>query len=145
MIRTILVAVDGSEHALRAARLAADLAVKYEAALHLVQVVPPVAVTKELEEFAHSERIDIATSQDAATRYLMGPAESIAQTAGVRTVVREVLTGDPAECLLEYAREGAIDLVVLGRRGLGRVRGLLMGSVSYKVNSLAECPVLTVK
>jgi nucleotide-binding universal stress UspA family protein len=145
VIRTILVAVDGSEPALRAASLAADLAVKYEATLHLVQVIQPLSVTKELEEFARLERMDVATSRDVATRYLLGPAESIAKTAGVRKVVREVLTGDPAECLLDYGRERAIDLVVLGRRGLGRVQGLLMGSVSSKVSSLAECPVLTVK
>lgn len=145
MIRTILVAVDGSEPSLRAASLAADLAMKCEATLHLVQVVQPLSVTKELEEFARVERMDVATSRDVATRYLLGPAESIAKAAGVRTVVREVLTGDPTECLLDYARDRAIDLAVLGRRGLGRVRGLLMGSVSSKVSSLAECPVLTVK
>lgn len=145
MIRTILVAVDGSEPALRAASLAADLAVKYEAALHLVQVNQPLSVTKELEEFARVERMDVATSRDVATRYLLGPAESIAKTAGVRKVSPDVLTGEPAERLLEYAREHAVDLVVLGRRGLGRIRGLLMGSVSSKVSSLAECPVLIVK
>ena len=57
----------------------------------------------------------------------------------------EVLSGDAAERLLEYAREQAIDLIALGRRGVGQIRGLLMGSVSLKINSLAECPVLTVR
>ena len=145
MIRTILVAVDGSEPALRAAKLAADLAVKHQAALHLVQVVVPIPLTKELEEFAQAEKIDIATSKDVATPYLLGPAESIASAAGVRTVLKEVLTGDPAERLLEYARDHGIDLVIVGRRGLGRIKRLLMGSVSFKVSSLAECPVLIVK
>jgi nucleotide-binding universal stress UspA family protein len=50
-----------------------------------------------------------------------------------------------AERLIEYASPRGIDLIVLGRRGIGQIRGLLMGSVSWKVNSLAECPVLTVK
>lgn len=145
MIRTILVAVDGSEPALRAARLAAELAVKHQATLHLVQVAAPIPISKELEAFAHAEKIDIATSKEVATPYLLGPAESIAATAGVRTVLKEVLTGDPAERLLEYAREHAIDLVIVGRRGLGRIQRLLMGSVSFKVSSLAECPVLIVK
>jgi nucleotide-binding universal stress UspA family protein len=145
MIKAILVAVDGSEPALRAARLAAELAVKCEAVLHLVQVIAPVEVTQELQEFARSERLDIASSQDVAVRYLLGPAESLASVAGVRNVVRTVLTGDPAECLVDYVRERTIDLAVLGRRGLGPIRGLLMGSVSLKVSSLAECPVLTLK
>jgi nucleotide-binding universal stress UspA family protein len=145
MIRKILVAIDGSEHALRAARLAADLALRCDADLHLVQVVPRLVVSKELEEFAKAEKIDFPTSLDVTARYLLGPAESIAEAAGVRRVFRDVLTGDPAERLLEHAKDKGIDLIVLGRRGLGRVSGLLMGSVSLKVNSLAECPVLTVK
>lgn len=145
MIRKILVAIDGSEHALRATRLAADLALRYDADLHLVQVVPQLVVSKELEEFAEVEKIDVPTSFDVATRYLLGSAESISETAGVRRVFKDVLTGDPAERLLEHTKHKEIDLIVLGRRGLGRVSGLLMGSVSLKVNSLAECPVLTVK
>lgn len=145
MIRKILVAIDGSEHALRATRLAADLALRYDADLHLVQVVPQLVVSKELEEFAEVEKIDVPTSLDVATRYLLGPAESIAEAAGVRRVFKDVLTGDPAERLLEHTKHKEIDLIVLGRRGLGRISGLLMGSVSLKVNSLAECPVLTVK
>jgi nucleotide-binding universal stress UspA family protein len=147
MIRKILVAIDGSEHALRAARLAADLALRYDADLHLVQVVqapPRLVLSKQLQEFAEVEKIDVPTSFDV-TRYLLGPAESIAEAAGVRKVFRDVLTGDPAERLLEHTKDKGIDLIVLGRRGLGRVSGLLMGSVSLKVNSLAECPVLTVK
>jgi nucleotide-binding universal stress UspA family protein len=40
---------------------------------------------------------------------------------------------------------GVGQAIVMGRRGVGPVRGLLMGSVSLKMNSLAECPVLTVR
>ena len=63
----------------------------------------------------------------------------------LRDLRTEILTGDAAEQLLQYAREQAIELIVLGRRGVGQIRGLLMGSVSWKVNSLAECSVLTVR
>jgi nucleotide-binding universal stress UspA family protein len=67
------------------------------------------------------------------------------QPAGAHGVTAEVLSGDATERLLEYARERAIDFIALGRRGVGQIRGLLMGSVSWKINSLAECPVLTVR
>lgn len=58
-------------------------------------------------------------------------------------VERIAAWGDPAETILECARE-AVDLVVLGRRGRGRLAGLLLGSVSQKLVSLAPCAVMVV-
>lgn len=60
----------------------------------------------------------------------------------VKTVVRK---GDPAEVILNLARNEKADLVVLGSRGLGTLKGLLLGSVSSKVNHLAACSCITVK
>ena len=57
----------------------------------------------------------------------------------------EVSRGDPAHSILGFAEGGDVDLIVMGRRGLGPFEGLLMGSVSSKVTALADCPVLTVK
>ena len=52
--------------------------------------------------------------------------------------------GDPAGVLVDYAKAHAIDLIVMGRRGLGDLGGLLLGSVSHKVAQLASCACLTV-
>jgi nucleotide-binding universal stress UspA family protein len=76
---------------------------------------------------------------------VLGVARADATAKGVKDVRAQVLTGDPAERLLGYAHDHGIDLMVMGRRGLGRLTGLLIGSVSAKVSSLAECPVVTVK
>jgi nucleotide-binding universal stress UspA family protein len=62
--------------------------------------------------------------------------------ASVRTVMRE---GDPGAAILQIAKEEKADLIVMGRRGLGDLAGLLLGSVSHKVAHLAECACLTVK
>ena len=53
-----------------------------------------------------------------------------------------VVRGDPAEGILEIAESESADLIVMGRRGLGRLRGVLVGSVSERVSRHAECPVL---
>jgi nucleotide-binding universal stress UspA family protein len=147
MIGRILVAVDGSEPASRAVALGADLAVKYGAALYLVHVIARLVPSPELLEFARIERVETPVAME-----LMGVGQSIAAAAraaaaarGAGRVREDVLTGDPAEALLGYARDLDIDLIVMGRRGVGPIRGLLMGSVSLKVNSLAECAVLTVR
>ncbi len=147
-MKNILVALDGSEPASRALALAADLAVRYGATLHLVHVMPrPTVVSDELKEFARTEGVDlpVAVEMSGAGQSIIAAGRAVAAGKGVRGVTVEVLSGDAAERLLEYARVQAIDLIALGRRGVGQIRGLLMGSVSSKINSLAECPVLTVR
>jgi nucleotide-binding universal stress UspA family protein len=62
--------------------------------------------------------------------------------AGVRTLLKD---GDPATAILRAADDEAADIIVLGRRGLGDLAGLLLGSVSHKVMNLASCACLTVK
>jgi nucleotide-binding universal stress UspA family protein len=54
----------------------------------------------------------------------------------------ELIEGDPAEAIIEVARTRASDVIVMGSRGLGRLAGLVLGSTSQKVVSLAPCPVL---
>ena len=53
--------------------------------------------------------------------------------------------GDPATSILRAADDEAADIIVMGRRGLGDLAGLLLGSVSHKVTHLASCACLTVK
>ena len=147
-MKNILVALDGSEPASRALTLAADLAVRYGSTLHLVHVMPrPVVVSEGLKEFARAEGVDlpVAVEMSGLGQSIIAAGRALAVGRGARGVTAEVLSGDAAERLLEYAQERAIDFIALGRRGVGQIRGLLMGSVSWKVNSLAECPVLTVK
>jgi nucleotide-binding universal stress UspA family protein len=76
---------------------------------------------------------------------LLSGAVSRARDQGVpraRSLLRE---GDPARAILAAARDEAVDLVVMGRRGVGDLAGLLLGSVSHKVAHLADCACLTVR
>ena len=57
-------------------------------------------------------------------------------------VVRAHRTGPVAETIIEIAREEGADAIVVGKRGHGRVAGLLLGSVSQKVVCEAFCPVV---
>jgi nucleotide-binding universal stress UspA family protein len=147
-MKNILVALDGSGPANRALAVAVDLAVRYGSALHLVHVIPrPLVVSEELKDFARTEGVDLPVAVQMSSQGQSIIAAGRASMAGkeLRDLRTEILTGDAAEQLLQYAREQAIELIVLGRRGVGQIRGLLMGSVSWKVNSLAECSVLTVR
>ena len=72
-------------------------------------------------------------------------AANRAQTVGVENVKTSVTMGDYAEAILETADNTDADMIVIGSRGLGGLKGLLLGSVSNKVALHAKCSVLTVK
>ena len=106
----------------------------------------PTVVSEELREFARTEHVEfpVAVAMSPQGQSIVGAGQARATAKGVHSLKTEILIGDPAKRLLEYAGEQAIDLLVVGRRGVSQLRGLLLGSVSSKVTSLAECPVLTV-
>ncbi len=72
-------------------------------------------------------------------------AEHLAQDKGASRVETMMEPGDAAGTILEVARRVEADMVVVGSRGLGELKGLLMGSVSHKISHMAPCTVITVK
>ena len=141
MFEKILVAVDGSEHSHAAIRYACDLAGRYGSSMHFVHV--PEGEVGTLTLGAGS-----VPWSDAAKRLgaeIAEKARGWAKAAGREPDSVDVLQGDAAQAILEYAELNDIELIVSGRRGLGGLRGLLQGSVSQKLASHAACPVLTVK
>lgn len=145
----VLAAVDGSEHALRAVRLAADLAARYGAPLHLLHVLTDTRsgrIPRGLEEYERLEHVALTEAEllRAAGEQMVETAAEHARAAGAPAVACHVVRGDPAATILAEATAIGADVVVLGRRGLGELSGLLQGSVSQKVAHHATCPVLTV-
>lgn len=84
-----------------------------------------------------------ATLESRADRLLQQAARR-ARRAGLAAPKTLREWGDPAERIIAVARRERADVVVVGRRGRGRLSGLLLGSVSQKVASLAPCTVMVV-
>ncbi len=141
MFKNILVPVDGSDHALHALDVACDLAQKYGATLRLVHAYPPIFI----EGMMGSDDIEaiIATRAKAGDAILQRAVEHI--QGRVTDVTIELREAPDAEAILEEAEAHHCDLIVMGTRGLGRLAGLLLGSVSQKVVQHAKCPVLLVR
>ena len=78
-------------------------------------------------------------------KLVLDDAEKAAKASGATKIGRTLLTGDPAEGILKLVKRKRADAVVMGRRGIARVTGLLVGSVTQKVSNLAACTVITVK
>jgi nucleotide-binding universal stress UspA family protein len=149
MFRTVLVPVDGSREAQRAVVIATDIAKAYGSKLHFLTVMRPVP-TKLPEEMRHYLEVEhIAGSPEQVVSevalQILDYAERHARKKGIKTVKTASEIGHPARAIMAYAARNKADLIVLGRRGLGALEGMLMGSVSTKVVSLADCPVLTVQ
>jgi len=142
-MRRILVAIDGSEGALRAldyARQQAGLVPGTE--LHLLTVLEPVRVYGEVEIYVDENRLR-AVARQQATGGLDEAAARVSDPA--IKVTSEVLEGEPAEAIAARAASLDCESIVTGTRGLGRIGSMLMGSVAQKVVHLSDRPVTLVK
>jgi nucleotide-binding universal stress UspA family protein len=138
-ISRVVVGVDGSDTAARALDWALE-----EGRLHgaSVEVVHAWSVPYASSEKFAAVAFDSTPLHDAARRTLDAAIES-ADTDGLAApVVRTLTVGSPAACILEAA--AGADLVVVGSRGLGGFKGLVLGSVSYHIVHHATCPVVVV-
>jgi nucleotide-binding universal stress UspA family protein len=174
MIKTIIVPTDGSQHANNAVKLAGEVAAQFDARLIILQVLLHHTSTSDLRELCKelgattdiSEKLDSLDEviiEASAAAYAPVPipvppavlrqigelivtkAREAVEACGVSQVTTQVVDGKPADCIIAAAEVEKADMIVMGRRGLGNVTGLLMGSVSHKVSHLADCACVTVK
>lgn len=123
--RRILLATDGSAHSERATEVAAEVTVR--CALPVAVVCVSVHPQEDLAATANVER--------ALALLRAAGASADGHTRG----------GRPHDAILAVGREVGADLIVLGRRGIGGVERLLLGSTAERVAGLADCPVLIVR
>ena len=146
MIKRILVAYDGSEHAERALKLAIDLAQQYAAEMQLLTVVPPLFLPTQSMALATSKLVDEANKQLENVFFdtLQKAEKKVKQEKPKLKVSVKFEHGRPEEKIVETAKSENFDIIVMGSRGLGRA-DYPLGSVSIKVADCAGCPVLIVK
>ncbi|MFO7737938.1 MAG: universal stress protein [Desulfatiglandaceae bacterium] len=148
MIKNILVPVDGSEHSKKAVEFAADMAKQKDAIVHILHVVKEMRIPDGIRDYIRSE--GIKESPEAVYllnvgNQILGAAEAEAKRKGVKQIKNTVIQGDPAEEILNYSKDQDIDMIVLGSRGLGSAKGLMLGSVSSKVCHSADRTCVTVR
>jgi nucleotide-binding universal stress UspA family protein len=142
-MRLIVVATDGSEGAARAVALAADIARRFDATLHIVHVLEGYGREDEaLECRADSAHAAVFETRAASGGAIVRGAREQAQALGVARLETETRTGPVAETIMEIARDEKADAIVVGKRGHGRLAGLVLGSVSQKIACEARCPVV---
>lgn len=174
MFKSIVVAFDGSALARRALDIGVDLACQNECPLgiiyiidssnmhipeemrkmgeveHLIDPAPRLMVNLENAPASMMNSMAQASSDSQAAMFqyadfLVDQARKSAKANGVAEVEARAVIGDPAEEVVAFARNRQADLIISGCRGFGKLKNLLLGSVSNKIAQLAECSCLTVK
>jgi nucleotide-binding universal stress UspA family protein len=174
MFKKILLPTDGSDHAKKAARIAGDLAGRYDAELVLLHVLLRDHLDEGLKHYAEVERLAgsrplsqaVASIPEgrfpvsmlpgnggeteeevlsAVAEHVLRAAVDAAKQCGARKLRTLTEDGDPAQRILQAAETEGADLIVMGSRGFSDLKSLVVGSVSHKVSHLAPCPVMSVR
>ncbi|WP_416148514.1 universal stress protein [Salipaludibacillus sp. HK11] len=141
MFKHLLLAIDGSDHANRAAQKAVELAtLEGNGKVEILYVVAGNKSKSDVLQYGDS---------DAASRKrkkMITPYEEMMSESGIEFTTT-VLHGSngAAESIIDHANKGSYDALVIGSRGLSGVQTMVLGSVSHKVMKHVKAPVLMVK
>lgn len=139
MFKKILIAFDGSEHARRAAEVAGEMArLQKKPELWLVCAMDPIPI-----ELGNPYITGLTAQYTRVSQEFLQQAKEMIGK-GV-TIHDETLFGSPAESILDAVKKHECDLIIMGTRGVGGLKGLLLGSQIQKVISVSPVPVLAVK
>jgi nucleotide-binding universal stress UspA family protein len=140
--KRILFPTDFSEGSVAAAALTADLARQTGAAVDLVHVVDTASLWSALDGWAAIDDV-IRRVNEQAEKDLEAFAEK--HLSGLPRVKRRLLDGAADKKILQAARDGGADLIVMGTHGRSGLKRLLLGSVAEKVLRQSPIPVLTTR
>lgn len=176
-MNTILLAVDGSEHANKSISIAASLARQSDAHVIVLYATEEKAISKQMRRGIEIEYADeIATRMKAVdfntplpdeTQYartmvshsadisrivnslngelILRKAVSELHDKGVESVKPLQLEGNPADRIVEVSEQDNVDTIVMGCRGVGKLKGIVLGSSSQSVAHRVNCSVVIVK
>ena len=144
-MKRILVATDGSDGADRAVDYAAHLAKHEGDDLMIVHVIGGYGLPENVfRQFTHAEQAWLREQLESVSTKILNDARERARGIGVTTIVLESRTGEVAQTIVDIAQEKNVENIVVDKRGVGRIVGLLLGSISQKIVSLAPRPVTVV-
>ena len=137
--KNILIPIDGSANALRALKFAAE---RFRDSAHVQLLL--LNVQAGMPSSRHVPPAMIKDHQKRMAEEALAPACALAKRLGV-PFDNYFRVGDAAEVIANFASRTRCAEIIMGTRGLGRMRGLMLGSIATKVIHLAPVPVTLVK
>lgn len=140
----ILLAIDGSENSLRAAEYAAFIA-QHVPGSNITVIHVDNLRSLIVNLLGDDTSLDVENIMDREVESALNRVQELLSEKDISHNVVYIEDSDAARAISQYAKENAIDQIIMGTRGLGSIKGLVLGSVSHKVLHLAPCPVTLVK
>ena len=134
-----LVPVDGSDYSMRAAKYAAELAKLMSGEIVLMHCHKSFPVVLGEPHFQNAINKIMEKSNE-----LVEPYRKLFQKTGTSFIER-ILEGPAANAICEVAKLEKLDMIVIGSRGRNKLEGLLLGSCTQRVLTMAPCPVLVIR
>jgi nucleotide-binding universal stress UspA family protein len=137
----VLVPVDGSDNSYRALDAALLLKEKLGSSITVVNVIEQVPITHIESEKLLSELLEAYKKEN---QEILSKCSNIATEKGL-SIKTLLLQGNPASVILDYSKKEKFDLVIVGSRGMGKFKQLILGSVSSKIVHHSPCAVLLIR
>ena len=149
-LKKILLPTDGSEYSIKAAKYCAEIATKHESKVTLLHVLEAFSAKKErLYLGSDLTLVSIAVEDERKIKErgkkIIESTKKIFEETEVPVSVKYFFGGNPARIIVDLAEKKNYDLIVIGHRGIGGVKRLMIGSVTNEVSRMATCPVFIVK
>lgn len=139
MFKRILLASDGSDHSVRAAKKAAELA-KLNADSEITVVYVIDGQTSKEDVLHNPDRSVVEEKR----KMRLQPVTSLLNSENLNFKLEKLL-GEPGPAIVDFANKNEFDVVVVGSRGLNGLQEMVLGSVSHKVAKRVKAPVMIVK
>ena len=141
MFTKILVPADGSDNSYRALEAALVFSEKSGSSISVVNVMEQVPITHIESEKLLNELLEAYKKEN---QEILSKCSDIAHQKGI-TIKTVLLQGNPAPVILDYIKKENFDLVIMGSRGMGKFKELILGSVSSKIMHHSPCAVMIIR
>jgi nucleotide-binding universal stress UspA family protein len=141
LFTNILVPVDGSDNSYRALDAALVLSEKLGSNITVIHVMEEIPITHIGSEKLLNELLQAYKKEN---QDILSKCSEIASQKGL-TINTFLLQGNPASVILDFSKKEKFDIVIMGSRGLGKFKELILGSVSSKIVHHTPCAVLLIR
>jgi len=141
MFTKIPVPVDGSDNSYRALEAALVLSEKLGSNISVVNVIEQVSITHIESEKLLNELLEAYKKEN---QEILSKCSDIARQKGI-DIKTVLLQGNPAPVILDYSKKENFDLVIMGSRGMGKFKELIIGSVSSKIVHHSPCAIMIIR